>query len=178
MRELNETSLKLKIKVALLKWRKIGADYKNGKRIRHMNTHQVVTPDLIRSLVGDKSALLVDDDGFSLDINEAYLDDCGWEVHRAANVDEAAKVLLMHKIDLVIADFHMPDRTGDELFELVNKFQFPPVFVFLTTDPTHERIVGIKNRHQVTVWQKPVGPTEIYAKVLDAMRRPRASSTQ
>ena len=127
---------------------------------------RVVTPETINALLGYKHALLVDDDPLALDINEVYLTDCGWKVHRAENVNEAAKILLLQQIDLIIADFHMPDRTGDELFHLVQNFKSRPVFVFLSTDPANPAITALKGTHQVEVWQKPIESQYLYARIL------------
>lgn len=128
---------------------------------------RVITAETINALIGQKHALLVDDDLFALDINEVYLTDCGWTVHRSANVDEAAKVLLLQQIDLIIADFHMPDRTGDELFHLIQNFKLRPAFIFLSTDPTNPAITTLKETHQVEVWQKPIDAQYLYSRILN-----------
>ncbi|MEY4593152.1 MAG: hypothetical protein RIR18_2047 [Pseudomonadota bacterium] len=131
-----------------------------------MNTKRIVTSETVRSAVGHKNVLLVDDDRLALEIGEFYFSECGWDVHKAENVDEAVRIFAWSQIDLVIADFHMPDKSGADLFDLVSKFKTPPAFVFLTTDPTITEIAELKKTHQIDVWQKPLDPQLLYEMIM------------
>lgn len=59
--------------------------------------------------------LLVDDNPHGLIARRTVLQELGYIIHTADGGDEALRLLALHKMDLVITDFRMPNMDGLEL---------------------------------------------------------------
>ena len=68
---------------------------------------------------------MVDDEEGIREIYESEFTHQGFQVHTAANVDEALKIAANQAFEVVISDVRMPGKTGIELLEFFRKS--PPV---------------------------------------------------
>jgi CheY-like chemotaxis protein len=59
--------------------------------------------------------VLVDDNPHGLIARRTVLEELGYVVHTCQSGDEALKLLVSNKVDLVITDFRMPNMDGVEL---------------------------------------------------------------
>ena len=85
-----------------------------------------------KSIFGNESLLVVDDEKSLLDLVSESLRIYGYRIYTASNVSEAVSVLEENPIDMVISDIVMPDGDGYELAETI-KNRFPKVKVQLVT---------------------------------------------
>jgi CheY-like chemotaxis protein len=98
--------------------------------------------------------LVIDDEPHIVKYLTTFLQDNGYETCSAPNGEEALKVLLQEKPDLVTLDLQMPNETGTRFYRNLMKekeFKATPVIV----------ISGIPGRHlavskPVAVFEKPI----------------------
>jgi len=64
---------------------------------------------------GPARILLVDDNRSGLQARRVVLEELGYETDAAGDVEEALQKAAQHHFDLVVTDFMMPGRNGDEL---------------------------------------------------------------
>jgi DNA-binding NtrC family response regulator len=65
----------------------------------------------------DRSILVVDDDPYLLEVITLALSDAGYQVRRATNGKNALREIERDEPDLVLSDIRMPQLTGIELAE-------------------------------------------------------------
>lgn len=87
--------------------------------------------------------LLVDDEPDALGTLKFRLENTGYEVFTAANGMEALRVLQHTSVDLILADFMMPELNGIELAKLVKEHpiwhQTPIILVSCNTAPEFKK---------------------------------------
>lgn len=88
-----------------------------------------------------------DDHGFLEMVNEVFgqLGKEAWEIHQAANANEALTTIQEHSIDLVVLDLVMPGVGGMDLLKILDR-DFPDLQKVLLTGGTEEkdRISGLE----------------------------------
>lgn len=88
---------------------------------------------------------IVDDSVTMRQMINFTLSGAGHEVVEAANVDEALKLALARKIDLVISDVNMPGRSGIELVRALRAlpaFKQTPILMLTTESQPEMRDAG------------------------------------
>ncbi|MEI8382262.1 MAG: response regulator [Planctomycetota bacterium] len=126
-----------------------------------------------------RRVMIVDDNATNRVIIEEQTRNWGMVPYVAASVDEALQIFdransEKKSIDLVISDFHMPDKTGVDLArELGTRGSLPP-FILLgstITDATFSHTIqSLGIRQQLT---KPVLSTQLYTAVLSMLQSQR-----
>lgn len=85
------------------------------------------------------NSILVVDDEESIRKSLSYiLSKKGYQVKTAAHADVAVEILNSYDIDLVISDIVMPDISGLELVQLINKQHHKPEILLITGEPSLE----------------------------------------
>ena len=84
-------------------------------------------------------AIIVDDEAPARSELRYLLDEVGRVevVAEAANVREAIECLKEHPCDVVFLDISMPEATGMQLAEALQRLKYPPVVVFVTAYSEH-----------------------------------------
>ena len=65
--------------------------------------------------------LIVDDESNAIKVLSAILENSGYSVLHALNVDNAIKIIKQHTIDAIISDIKMPGKDGYDFFEHVSE---------------------------------------------------------
>jgi len=88
-------------------------------------------PVPIVPLCGQEAILLVEDEPALRELEQVTLEEAGYEVHAAADAEEALELVGRHGLDLVVVDVVLPGRSGPQLVEELGArgFDFPAVFV-------------------------------------------------
>ena len=124
--------------------------------------------------------LLVDDEPRNLDALESILDEPAYNLLRAADADQALRILLEHDVAVIVLDIKMPGMSGFELAHVIKstrKFRQVPI-LFLTAylvDDTD--IIAGYGAGGVDYLTKPVNPQILRHKVAafaDLFRKTRA----
>ncbi len=109
-----------------------------------------------------KRALIVDDDIVALIVVKHMLESMNLEVTQAANVRAAKAVLESEDIDLVIADYLMPDETGLDLLADTGDLPFILLSGVLERDDQSDARLAEVTTHLT----KPVSTDELRSAVL------------
>lgn len=67
--------------------------------------------------------LLVDDDAYTLKIVSTFLQQLGHEVTQAEDGEEAVRLALQHRPELIILDVMMPKKNGFQVLEELRRFR-------------------------------------------------------
>lgn len=118
------------------------------------------------------AVLVVDDEGSVRSFMRAYLEDAGYAVSEAGDVDSALTALDDTEVDAVVLDVRMPDpmgwgRTGLEVLAFIRlhaSFATLPVMI-LTGHPLDAEEQDLIRRHRANVFLKPDG----YRALLDRL---------
>lgn len=121
-----------------------------------------------------KTILVVDDFASIRDFVCETLQRKGYETLRAANGNEAYKVLTekAENINLVLTDYNMPDCTG---FELLKKIKENPVVakvpvIFLTTESNPDKMRSAREAGLNAWIKKPYRTETFFAQIENAMK--------
>jgi len=93
---------------------------------------------LTKSLAGNETLLVVDDEDKLLELCTEILSQQGYKVLGANNCAEALQLLDNHKIDLMFSDVVMPDMDGYELALIVTK-RYPEIKIQMTSGFTDDK---------------------------------------
>lgn len=119
-----------------------------------------------------KIILIADDDDNIRDLIYISLEDEGYNLHTARNGEEALKMALEIKPDLVILDVMMPGKTGYEVCEALKKNPATcntyVIFLSARGSPISEKTGKMKGGNEFLI--KPFDPEILKAKVRDATR--------
>ncbi len=85
--------------------------------------------------------LIVDDEPNALRVLSAILQEEGYKIREAMDVDQAIKVIRAEPIDAIITDIRMPVRDGNHLFHYIRKHHPLIPVMFLTAFGTVESAV-------------------------------------
>lgn len=114
--------------------------------------------------------LVVDDESDLLDVLEAYLQDEGFAVLRAADGRAAVDVALRERPDLVLLDLNLPVLSGLEAFREIRAHLDVPVIMLTARSAEIDRVVGLELGADDYV-SKPYSPREVVARVKTVLRR-------
>ncbi len=121
--------------------------------------------------------LAVDDDPKILKILLHSLGKEGFEVHTAANGEEALQKARQLPPDLVVLDIMMPGMDGFETFQKLKAQREVPVIILSARTDEVDRVVGF--RMGVDDYQtKPFSPTELALRVKAVLRRVEEQKVQ
>ncbi len=110
--------------------------------------------------LGNRVALVVDDDELVRTGTGGLLESWGWHVRLAKNLAEV-KAANPQLFDLVICDYRLPDGNGLELFhDIQTKGPFKPAFILISGD-TFPDILQQVATHGLHLLHKPVRPAKL-----------------
>jgi PAS domain S-box-containing protein len=112
--------------------------------------------------------LIVDDKESNLFILEELLEKNGRKFIKALNGNDALKLLLLHQIDLIIMDVHMPDMDGFEVAQIVKsdtRTQEIPIIFATAERKGREFVMRGFQEGAVDYLTKPLDPAITRAKV-------------
>lgn len=83
-----------------------------------------------------KTILIMDDSPIVLDVVKATLEDAGFEVWTAENLEQLEAERLAHPPDLVLLDVQMPEMFGDDVGEVLKNVKRVdvPILLFSSLD--------------------------------------------
>ncbi|MDX1764493.1 MAG: sigma 54-interacting transcriptional regulator, partial [bacterium] len=123
--------------------------------------------------MAQEQVLLVDDDAHILELLSLRLESQGYEVMKAASVDEALQAMEAHDLDLVVTDLRMTGRDGmDLLQEVVTKCPETPV-IMLTAHGTIPNAVEAMQKGAFGYLTKPFDDKELIIHMERAMEKRR-----
>ncbi|ATO34191.1 two-component system response regulator GlrR [Dickeya dianthicola] len=116
------------------------------------------------------SLLLVDDDPSLLKLLGMRLTSEGFTVTTAANGQDALRLLLREKIDLVISDLRMDEMDGLALFAEIQKNQPGMPVIILTAHGSIPEAVAATQQGVFSFLTKPVDRDALYKAIDDALK--------
>ncbi|AYC20144.1 Transcriptional regulatory protein GlrR [Dickeya dianthicola] len=116
------------------------------------------------------SLLLVDDDPSLLKLLGMRLTSEGFTVTTAANGQDALRLLLREKIDLVISDLRMDEMDGLALFTEIQKNQPGMPVIILTAHGSIPEAVAATQQGVFSFLTKPVDRDALYKAIDDALK--------
>lgn len=115
--------------------------------------------------------LVVDDDIAMLDLVAELLKNQGYEVFVTSNPNEAIEYLRTGTIDLALIDIIMPEKTGFDIYEEINRFNNRVPVLFMTAlNNTDMRMEALKKGAEIYL-KKPLDPDELIARVNGSIKK-------
>jgi DNA-binding response OmpR family regulator len=116
------------------------------------------------------SVLVVDDEPMVREVVSSYLQVDGFDVHEAADGDEAMAWLKTHRPELVVLDIMLPGLDGLTLLRQLRVQGDTPVILLTARADEIDRVVGLELGADDYV-VKPFSPRELAARVRTVLRR-------
>lgn len=114
--------------------------------------------------------LIVDDEKEIRDLIEIYLKSEGYETLKAADGEEALKVLNRENPDLIILDIMMPKMNGIDTCLKIREEREMPIIMLSAKSEDVDKILGL-NMGADDYLTKPFNPLELVARVKSQLRR-------
>jgi DNA-binding NtrC family response regulator len=118
--------------------------------------------------------LYVDDDPLLLKVFSRTVTAAGWAVDVAGNAEAALKLSRKNTYDVVVADHHMPEMTGEQLISQIRLLQANASYV-VVTGHSDLAVAACKTPGTFVVISKP-WDTEALLNILAACKRRRNPS--
>jgi DNA-binding response OmpR family regulator len=118
----------------------------------------------------EKTILVVDDEQLIVDVVKAYLEKEKYTVVCAYNGQAALVAFDQFAPDLVILDLMLPDRSGEEICQVIRKKSRVPV-IMLTAKVAEEDLIHGLNLGADDYVTKPFSPRQLVARVQAVLRR-------
>ena len=116
--------------------------------------------------------LVVDDEPVVRDVLSRYLERDGFEVHTAADGEDAIARFEATDPDLVLLDLMLPRLDGFGVFRAIRARSQSPVIMLTARGEVTDRIVGLDVGADDYI-SKPFSPSEVAARVRAVIRRAR-----
>lgn len=117
-----------------------------------------------------KKILIVDDEPDLLEILSIRMGKAGYEIHGAANGQEALRLARSIMPDLIILDVYLPLINGDEVAKILKsdeKFRHIPIILISATTKTLARRINYSGADDC--FTKPFEPEEFMARIKDLL---------
>jgi CheY-like chemotaxis protein len=123
---------------------------------------------------GSETILLAEDEANVRKLNTLILEEAGYTVIAARDGAEAVQKYLEHRerIDLIILDVIMPNKSGKEAYQEIRKINPSTRAFFMsgyTNDSINSRCMLDNEDHIIT---KPIAPTDLLHKVREVLDNP------
>jgi len=108
--------------------------------------------------------LLIDDNEDLIELSENFLTSIGHEFTGINNGREGLKAIKDEKFDLVLLDLSMPEFSGQDVIDALEKdgiMNKQKVVIFTATNPTKEDIELYLEKGAHSVLKKPVDPDDL-----------------
>ena len=132
-------------------------------------------PDAVSTSSPSGGVLVVDDEPMVREVVAKYLQVEGFEVHEAADGDEAMSWLGDHQPDLVVLNIMLPGTDGLTVLRHLRSIGDVPVILLTARAEEIDRIVGLELGADDYV-VKPFSPRELAARVRTVLRRTKSPS--
>lgn len=115
--------------------------------------------------------LIVDDDYY---IVQGIVNDVNWDrikissIHTAFSMEQAKKVFMKERIDILLTDIEMPKGSGLDLIAWVNEQGYRPISLILTGHQSFDYAQKAINVHCFGYVLKPVSPSTLEQELLSA----------
>jgi signal transduction histidine kinase len=122
----------------------------------------------MRKEIGMEKALkilIVDDDQMILDSLNALLKYKGYEINTTNRAKEALKLLNQNIFDLAILDVMMPEMTGFELLDSLDRASLDTMFMIMTGDASMDYAIEAIRKMANDYIRKPFEPDELLMRV-------------
>ncbi|BDU51327.1 sigma-54-dependent transcriptional regulator [Haliovirga abyssi] len=113
--------------------------------------------------------LIVDDEEVQLDILKDILELEGYEVYTANRVKAGIDLSKKERVDLIISDYKMPDLTGEDFLDEINRLKLDISFILLTAYGTVETAVRCMKKGAYGFLTKPVNIEELKETIKKAL---------
>ncbi|WP_408008997.1 response regulator transcription factor [Pseudalkalibacillus sp. A8] len=117
-----------------------------------------------------KRILIADDEEKIRDVIASYLQKEGYETIEAHSGNEALETIQSTSIDFVVLDLMLPDRTGEEVCQIIRREQSIPILMLTAKIKEDNRIHGLSlgaDDYMV----KPFSPRELVMRIKTILRR-------
>ena len=114
--------------------------------------------------------LVCDDDREIVDAIKIYLSGEGFEVLTAYDGEEAVKLMVKHRVDLLIIDIMMPVLDGIRATMKIRENSTVPIIMLSAKSEDADKILGL-NIGADDYLTKPFNPLELVARVKSQLRR-------
>lgn len=114
--------------------------------------------------------LIIDDEDDMRALVQMYLKNSGFEVHQAANGEEALEILSAMPIDLIVADVMMPVLDGFTFCLNIRQSSNVPLVFLTARGEEWDRVYGLKIGADDYI-VKPFSPSELIARIDAVLRR-------
>jgi len=109
--------------------------------------------------------LIVDDDQMILESLKALLKHKGYEINTTSSAKEALTYLNQDVFDLAIVDIMMPEMTGFELLDSLDRGNLDTMFMIMTGDPSMDYAIEAIRKMANDYIRKPFEPDELLMRV-------------
>lgn len=113
--------------------------------------------------------LVIDDDAGYRAILRSFIEEKGHSVIEAEGADQGLRAFSGGKIDLVISDLMMPNKSGLELLQELKRLQSKVLFIMVTGFPTADMANAALKAGAYDFLAKPVEMTQLAAVMTRAL---------
>ncbi|NEW05978.1 response regulator transcription factor [Paenibacillus sp. SYP-B3998] len=117
-----------------------------------------------------RTVLMVDDEEKIREVVVSYLQKEGFRTLEAANGKRALELVHGERVDLVILDLMLPDRSGEEVCQSIRQYSAVPIIMLTAKVTEDDRVRGLTMGADDYVL-KPFSPRELIARVKANIRR-------
>lgn len=134
---------------------------------------QITKPAKTENRVNGPHILVIDDESTILSLIETVLSMMNYELTLVSSGQEACAQIRERSFDLILADMHLQDINGEELFAFIQTHRPDAIasLVFLTGASGDKHIAEFLAHHGLKCLYKPFYPKDILATVQQALAR-------
>ncbi len=114
---------------------------------------------------------IVDDEQSIVDLLNTYFSEKGYTVHGFTQSTEAREFLKSHPVDIVFTDLKMPDVTGLDIADTVNRYQKDAMIIIFTGYASIDSAIRALQQGVYDYLRKPFKLTEIQAVINRAVEK-------
>jgi two-component system, NtrC family, response regulator HydG len=124
-----------------------------------------------------KSILIVDNQVSTCNLLDKFLTRNNFRVETSTNAAHGLEILKKNQFDLILAEYHLPDVSGEELFERFQKTSPNAGVIFMSAQATLKNAVSIIQRGALNFVSKPLNPDELLEAIKDSQNEIVKSSS-
>ena len=117
--------------------------------------------------------LIVDDDLKMTDSMKAILSGRGYEIVATNSSLTALKYLREHRFDLAILDIMMPEMSGFQIMDSLDRVNIKTMFIIMTGDASIESAIEAVRKGASDYIRKPFEPEELFIRVENVLKQKR-----
>ena len=115
------------------------------------------------------TALIVDDDEMTLKYLTRSLEEYFGSVMFAKDGEEALDKFQTNRVDIIITDFYMPNKSGFDFIETIRKSGFKTPVIYISSYPNSEILLNVIRQNVLAFLVKPVDLNELLELVQDSI---------